>query len=75
MNKERRTRIRKVTKNLSACISELESIKDEEDYARSCMPENLEYSEAYEKSEECSDTMEDAITDIQGIADSLEKII
>ena len=55
-------------------LQELENIKDEEDDARENIPENLENSEMYEASENCSDTIEDAISDIEGAINSILEI-
>lgn len=65
MNNKRRQKIRDVVQKIEGLTSDLEHIKDEEDDTRANMPENLESSEQYEKSEQISDTIEDAITDIR----------
>ncbi len=74
MNNERRKRIKKVITTLSECSSELESIKDDEDDARESMPENLQNSDRYEESENCSDVIGDAISDLDDIVNGLEEI-
>ncbi len=75
MNKTRRKKIDDVKGKLNACISELEVIRDEEDQTRENIPENLQDGEAYCLSEECSDKIDDAISDIQGAVSNLENII
>ena len=74
MNKESRKRISEVTVKLSSCSSELQSICDDEDYARNRMPENLANSERYEASENCSDVLEDSISDIDDVITSLQEL-
>lgn len=74
MNKDRRDRIKDTIIILSNCKNDIERIKDDEDDARSNMPENLETSEKYEQSEEASDALDDAMSDIQGAIDTLENI-
>ena len=74
MNKDIRKRICEAISKLSTCSSELQSICDDEDSARSRMPENLEGSERYEASENCSDVLEDAISDIDDVITSLQEL-
>lgn len=74
MNKDRRDRIKDTIIILSNCKNDIERIKDDEDDARSNMPENLETSEKYEQSEKASDALDDAMSDIQGAIDTLENI-
>lgn len=74
MNKTRRNKLKAIISALQTCYDDLNSLKDDEDYARENVPENLQGSEAYTASEESSDTMEDALSDIQGVIDSLENI-
>ena len=72
MNKERRKRLRKVvwileSKKLNEALTELEDILSDEEYAFDSMPENLQYSMRGEESQECIDTMESAIDDLNEI--------
>ena len=75
MNKERRKRIREVITELENCSSQLESIKGDEDDARDARPESFQESEGYEHSENCSDTMDNAISDIREVVSDLEEIV
>lgn len=75
MNKKRRKKIRDVTSQLNECLSTLEWIKDDEDEARDSTPESLQGTQSYQNSEECSEVMEDAMSDIQDAVDKLENII
>lgn len=74
MNKARRNKLKEIISTLQTCYDDLNSLKEDEDYARENVPENLQNSESYTASEESSDTMEDALSDIQGVIDSLENI-
>lgn len=72
MNKERRKRLRKVvwileSEKLNEALTELEDILSDEEYAFESMPENLQYSMRGEESQECIDTMESAIDDLNEI--------
>ena len=74
MNKKRREEIKAITDTLSDCSSKLQSVLSDEDSDRDNMPENLEGSPNYVHSEECSDTLEDAVSDLDDIIASLETI-
>ena len=74
MNKIRRTQLKKIAEELENSIGKLERIKEQEDDARENMPENLEYSDAYENSEQCSDTIEDVISSIQEAINNILEI-
>ncbi len=75
MNKCRRKSIKEITDKIKALMSQLEDIKDEEDEARENIPENLENSDVYKTSENCSDTIEDVISDIGGAINSILEIL
>lgn len=74
MNRERRNRLRTVIKRLGSCADDLSVIKDDEDEARENTPENLQGGEAYCVSEEISDKIDNALSDIQEAVDTLEDI-
>lgn len=74
MNRERRKRIQQIITQLNTCSGDLSSVKDDEDYARDNTPENLQGGEAYCISEECSDKIDDALSDIQQAVSTLEEI-
>ncbi len=74
MNDKRRKRIREVVARLESCSTDLESIKDEEDETRDNIPENLQNGDRYCESEECSDKIDDAISDIRSAIDGLGEI-
>lgn len=74
MNKQRRNKLDEAVKILQNTVEILQKIKEQEDMTRENMPENLETSEMYEHSENCSDTIEDAITDIEGAIESILEI-
>lgn len=74
MNKKRRNEITSVIIQLQSCANNLEYIKDTEDEARENMPENLQDSDAYRHSDDCSDVLMDAIENISGVINELETI-
>lgn len=74
MNKNRRKRIEEVIDKLRDCSESLSSIKGEEDESRDNIPEGLQESDVYRFSEECSDKMDDAISNIEDIICDLEEI-
>ena len=74
MNKVRREQISTVVGKLKDCKDVLEEIKNDEDCSRENMPENLENSQRYTDSEEASDSLDDATSDIGNAIDTLEKI-
>lgn len=74
MNKQRRGAIQDAISKLEDCKDLLSSVKDEEDEARENMPENLEGSEAYSFSEDCSDNIEEAISSVEEAIDTLGEI-
>ena len=65
MNKDRRNI------SLRENSNKLEVIRDDEDDAR----EGIKNPDHYEESENCSDIIEDAISDLDDVITSLEKII
>lgn len=74
MNRERRKKIKEIANKLRDCSASLSSVKDEEDEARENIPENLQDGEAYCTSEEYSDKIEDAISDLDAVVENLEDI-
>lgn len=74
MNKSRRQRLRQIVDALQSIVNDLDDIKMEEDEARNNMPENLESSETYEESENCSDVIEDAISDLNEIMGNITEM-
>ena len=71
MNRSRRNRICIIIDKILDLVNELMYIKEEEDDTRENIPINFENSEIYENSENCSDALDDAISDI---SDSLDKL-
>lgn len=74
MNKKRRDSIREIITRLNGCSDDLEDVKSEEDFARDSIPENMQSGDTYCTSEECSDKIDDAISDIQQAVSVLEEI-
>lgn len=68
MNAERRSQLRDVRRglktlqvNMDTLHQQLSFVADDEDDARSRMPESLAGTDRYEHSEECSEAMESAL--------------
>lgn len=74
MNKNRRQKLRQIVDALQSIVNDLDDIKMEEDEARNNMPENLEGSEIYEESENCSDVLEDVMSDLNEIMGNISEI-
>jgi DNA repair ATPase RecN len=75
MNKKRRTELREVISKLDDCRTAIDMILSEEADCLGNMPENLEYSEQYEKMEEVVDNLEEALDEIDSVIDSLESAV
>ena len=73
MNKKRRENIAKAVAILTTAFQIVESIRDEEQDCIDNMPENLEYSERYEKMENAVDKLDDAMSSIEEAKDALEE--
>ena len=72
MNKKRKAQVQSVIKDIIVCADSLSSIREEEDDARDSIPENLEGSERYSYSEECSEAIDTAESSLRDIAQELE---
>ncbi len=70
MNKERRSRLEKVKEQLSALVSDLESIRDEEQESFDNLPEGLQQSEKGGTMQSNVDYMEEAIGSVQEVVDT-----
>lgn len=73
MNKARRKSIRQAMSYLDMAFNLVESARDEEKDCLDNMPENLEYSERYEKMENAVDKLDDAVSSIEEARDALEE--
>ena len=75
MNNERRKALRRWNKRAEELKSDLESILwDEQNYYDN-IPENLQFSERAEASEESINQMEDAIDDLGDVIEAIDDII
>jgi hypothetical protein len=75
LNNERRKQINEIVSKLNQCVIELENIRDAEDESRGNMPENLQNSERYSYSEECSDALYTATDCLSDAIDELNNIV
>lgn len=64
MNKARRDALEKLMLKIEEVVSELETLKDEEDEYRENMPENLQGGTRYEESEAASEYMDYALDNL-----------
>ena len=74
MNNERRTRIRKIIDKIENLKSDLQDVLSEEEFAFDNMPENLQYSERGEVSQEAIDYMNEAVDGLDEVIEQLESI-
>lgn len=75
MNNKRRTEIRKIRMVLETILSDIERVKDEEELAYDNMPENLQYSDRGEASQEAIDCLEEVYNNMEEIIDLLEEVV
>lgn len=75
MNNKRRAEIRKIHMVLETILSDIERVKDEEELAYDNMPENLQYSDRGEASQEAIDCLEEVYNNMEEIIDLLEEVV
>ena len=75
MNNDRRREIKRILDDLDDINQRINIVLDEEDESRDNMPESLIDSERYQVSEEASDKLISASTDIENAMDTLEEIV
>ena len=73
MNKERRAEIRNIMYAVENIKTRISDVLDDEQFAYDNMPENLQYSERGEKSQEAIEALESAISSIDDLIDSMEE--
>lgn len=73
MNKARRKNLKQAMLYLDMAFNLVENARDDEQDCLDNMPENLEYSERYEKMENAVEKLEDAISSIEEAKDALEE--
>lgn len=74
MNKERRTMIEKIITRIENIKDELQDVLSDEEFAFDNMPENLQYSERGEASQEAIDSMSEAIDNLEEAIEQLQNI-
>lgn len=74
MNAERRKRRDAIREILSAIISDIEELKDDEEGALENMPESLQESERGEKMRENVDSLEEIISELESQRDYLSEV-
>jgi len=73
MNNDRRKSLRTAISYLDMAFSLVDDARSEEQDCLYNMPENLEYSERYEKMENAVDKLDDAAQGIQDVIDLLNE--
>lgn len=74
MNAERRKRRDAMVELLSAIISDIEELKDDEECALENMPESLQESERGEKMRENVDSLEEIVSELESQRDYLSEV-
>lgn len=75
MNQKRRKKIKEAIELLEYLIDIMEECRDEEEEVMTNTPESFQESDRYAESEECVETLENAIDDIESVAANLQEII
>ena len=75
MNKPRRNKIAEIVSRLEAIRADLDNIREDEQYYLYSVPENLQNSERYQRSEEAVSDMENVDSSLEDIIDQLNDII
>lgn len=73
MNDKKRQKLNKAMSLLREAAGYVDDVKDDEDDALSNMPENLQYSDRYEKMEKAVDALESASESIESAIDSIDE--
>lgn len=74
MNKQRRKEIRDIASQLEVLMERIEAIKEEEEEAFENLPESIQYSERGEQMEEYTMSLDQAVSDIDLVRDTLLEI-
>ena len=75
MNKNRRKRIQEIIDKIVDAADNLDVIKDEEQEVFDNMPENFQCAERGEAIQECVDDLDDAVSGLQDVIETLENIV
>lgn len=75
MNNARRKQIASIKTEIEEKLSLLQELQEEEQDYFDNMPENLQYSERGEKSEQAADDLQNIIDEIQSQLEELETVI
>lgn len=75
MNKDRTKRLCMAADLLQISLEDISRVIDEEEDALYNIPENLQYSESYEKREDVIDLLKDSVEDIESAIKSVYKSV
>lgn len=73
MNNLRRKTLQSIYDIITEAKDNLDAVHDEEECYKDNMPENLQGSERYERTEEAIDALESAISSLEDALDSIEE--
>ena len=74
MNDKRRKRLSEASALLSRASNIISDVLDEEQDCLDNMPENLQYSDRYENMEAAVDRLNDALSELASVEDSLSEV-
>ncbi len=72
MNNIRRKRLNKLNEQLSEILIDLDELRSEEEEYLYNIPENLQCSDRYEKSENAFDNLEEAYSNLEEVINCIE---
>ena len=72
MNNIRRKALQKISDKIVELKDELENIMQEEEEYRDNMPENLQGSERYEKTDDACNSLYDAVSQLEEVVSSID---
>lgn len=75
MNKNRRKRIQEIIDTIVDAADNLEVIRDEEQEVFDNMPESFQYAERGEAIQEYVNDLDDAVSGLQDVIETLENIV
>jgi formiminotetrahydrofolate cyclodeaminase len=75
MNKDRRTRIKKVCQQLSEIQEELYTLHSEEQEAFDNLLESLQASEKANRMEECATALDEAMQAVEDVVNNLNELV
>lgn len=75
MNRKTRSKLRDIVSALNTIIDRISDLIYEEENKVNSVPENLQSGERYEAMSDAVDSMNDAVSDLECVCESLEELI